>query len=157
MMKTEWDLEFSSRLRAAPDAVWRAVSTMRGVNEELRPWMRMTFPAEAAARDLATAPTGQVLFKSWLLLFGFLPMDLHSLSLTRVEPGKGFLEESTSWTNAYWRHERSLEATGEGGCVVIDRLRLRPRLRFAGPLIAWFVRTLFTNRHRRLRAKFGEA
>jgi ligand-binding SRPBCC domain-containing protein len=153
-MKREWSLEFTDRLASAPDPVWDRVSTMRGVNEELMPLLRMTYPAEAADTNLAQAPTGTFLFHSWILLGGVVPVDRHHLRLTRVDPGRGFVEESESWTQRYWRHERTIEAA-PGGCVLTDRLTFRPRLRPMGFLIAWFIRRVFTHRHQRLRERFG--
>ena len=154
-MQSEWNLSFSDRLAAEPAAVWDRVCTMRGVNEELMPLMRMTYPPEAATTSLADVPTGEFLFYSWLLLGGIVPVDRHHLRLTRVEPGRGFVEESVSWTQRYWRHERTIEPA-ESGCVLTDRLTFRPRVSIVGPVIAWFIRRLFEHRHAWLREKFGE-
>ncbi len=156
-MQTEWSLEFSSTLAAPVADVWRVITTWPGVNEELAPLMRMTCPPEASDKSVADAQTGVVLFRSWVLLFCFLPVDRHSLQLTRIDAGRGFLEESASWTQAYWRHERTMEPTPTGGCQLRDQVRMRPRLRWFGPGVAWFIGKIFTNRHRRLRLRFGDA
>jgi len=154
-MQNEWKLTFSSRLAVTPEIIWIHISTMQGVNEELTPLMRMTYPSAASAANLAEAPVGEVLFHSWLLFLGFLPIDRHHLCLSKVDAERGFIEESTSWSQAYWRHERTIEAA-PGGCILTDNLTFRPRLFVLGPAIAMFVRRLFTNRHHNLKRKFGE-
>jgi len=148
-------MAFTDHLSAEPVKVWDSVCTMRGVNEELMPLMRMTYPAEAADANIAEAPTGTFLFYSWVLLGGVVPVDRHHFRLTSIEPGRGFVEESVSWSQRYWRHERIIEAE-QGGCVLTDRLTFRPRLWPFGFLIAWIIRRLFEHRHTRLRQKFGE-
>jgi hypothetical protein len=153
-MRREWRLVFTDRLAAEPRRVWDRVCTMRGVNEELMPLMRMTFPAAARDAGLADAPTGTFLFHSWLLLGGVLPVDRHNLRLTSVKPGRGFVEDSVSWTQRAWRHERTIEEAA-GGCAITDRLTFRPRISVAGPLAAWIIRRLFEHRHARLRDTFG--
>lgn len=54
-----------------------------------------------------------------------IPLDRHSLRIDsfRSDPdgGGGFVEESTSWLQRRWRHERRLEALG-GSCRVTDRV-----------------------------------
>ena len=66
-------LRFSSQLAAPAGEVWATVFTMRGVNAELMPLIRMSYPAEADTRSLESAPTGELLFHSYLLLFGERP------------------------------------------------------------------------------------
>jgi len=44
-------VEEESVVAAQPDAVWARVSTFEGVNDELRPLMRMTAPARVRALD----------------------------------------------------------------------------------------------------------
>lgn len=151
------EVERSSAVVASPEAVWAVVSTMAGVNQELGPLVRMTFPADRVALDGQDVPLGEVLFASWLLAFGVLPFDRHSLVLTSIEPGRGFVEESTSWLQRRWRHERTLETTPGGGCRVTDRLTVQPRVGLAAPVTRAVVGRLFTHRHRRLRARFGAA
>jgi ligand-binding SRPBCC domain-containing protein len=150
------EIERSSRLLASCEDVWRVVSTMDGVNAELRPFLRMTYPPTRAALDVQVVHEGEVVFASWLLAFGLVPFDRHSLGLASVDPGRGFVEESTSWLQRRWRHERTLEADDIGGCVVTDRLTVQPRVGLVAPVVARIVGALFTHRHRRLRARFGE-
>lgn len=145
-------LSFSSDLPASADEVWAHASTMDGVNAELGPWIRMTVPRAARGKGLADVEVGREAFASVLMLFGVLPFDLHHLTLERkVE--RGFDEESWSWMQRRWRHERRVEPTTDG-CVVTDRLTIVPRLapRF---LLEPIVRHLFEARHAKLRQMFG--
>ena len=151
------ELRFESRLAAPAAEVWAQASTMAGVNAELMPLLRMTVPAHAAAFGLEQAQDrlGQVLFQSWLLLFGFLPFDRHALRLVQVYPGCGFDEDSTSWLQKIWRHRRRIEPDGDG-CRVIDVLEVQPRFAPAF-LVRPLLRQVFAHRHRQLLRRFGGA
>ena len=140
-----------TRLRATPHALWRRVSTMEGVNDELRPFVRMMVPADRRGLSLEDAPLGEPVFTSTLLAFGVVPIDRHRLTLVRVEPGRGFLERSTSLVQRSWEHERTL---GEDGTVT-DRVTFSTRLPGAERLARPIVAALFRHRHRRLSARFG--
>lgn len=129
---------------------------MRGVNAELMPLIRMSYPAEAGARSLESAPTGELLFHSYLLLFGVLPFDRHALTLQQILPGEGFIEDSTSLLQARWRHERHV-VPGKTGCVLTDELLVSPRISLVTPLVRPLVRLIFDHRHRRLHRRFGGA
>jgi len=124
---------------------------MAGVNHELGPFFRMTFPPEAARFDLSAVPIGRRAFRSWMLLFGVLPVDWDDLTFEAFEPGRGFRERSTMLTQRVWRHERMLEPV-PGGTRVTDRLAWEERLPGAGAIFAVVVPRLFRWRHRRLAA-----
>jgi ligand-binding SRPBCC domain-containing protein len=153
------EFEISSVLDAPAATVWSRVSTMDGVNAELAPWVRMTHPA--ALRSLADAPelVGRLAFHSWLLAGGWIPFDRHALRLVAVEDrgtaGGCFIEESTSWLQARWRHERDVDPCDEGRCRVTDRLLVVPRVALARPVVARVVPWLFGRRHRVLAETFG--
>lgn len=148
-------LRFESTLNTDAATVWQQVSRMSGVNRELMPLLRMTAPPAYADLSLEQAPLGEVLFQSWLLLFGLLPFDRHALRLERLLPGVGFDEDSTSLLQRVWRHRRRVQATA-GGCRVVDELEVLPRLAPAF-IVRALVRTVFMHRHRRLRRMFGAA
>ena len=131
-----------------------ATITMEGVNAELGPIVRMTAGGEWAESPILEWPTGQALFKSWVLFLGILPIDRHSCLLEAVYPGVGFLESSSTTTNSVWRHERTVEAI-DGGCRVTDRVSYESR----SPLVGWVFKpvyeAVFAHRHRYLKKTFG--
>lgn len=145
-------LEVRSTLQAPAEVVWRHASTMEGVNDELAPWVRMTVPRAARGKALADVEPGREAFASVLLLLSVIPFDVHHLTLERVL-AQGFDEESWSWLQRRWRHERRVEPRG-AGCVVTDRVTVEPRLAPAA-LVAPVVRRIFAARHRKLQARFG--
>jgi ligand-binding SRPBCC domain-containing protein len=148
------EFQVSSVVAASPAAVWARVSTMEGVNAELAPLARMTYPRQLARLDPAIVPLGRRVFRSWILLFGVLPVDFDDLVLTRVEPGHGFLESSSLLSQRRWIHERTLEPVA-GGCRVTDRIGFEPRVPFAGRLFLAVFRFFFRHRHRRLQRAFA--
>lgn len=146
--------DITTRLAAPADVVWRHVTEMSGVNGELRPLIRMTVPAGLAGATLEDLPLGRRVGRSWLLLFGFLPVDYDDLSIAERGPGHRFLERSTMLTQARWEHERVVRAVGDG-CSVTDRLCWEGRFPPLGALYRLGVPVLFRHRHRRLRKRFG--
>jgi ligand-binding SRPBCC domain-containing protein len=144
----------SSQLDAPPERVWARIITPEGINDEMRPYLRMTLPQGVDQLDPESVELGEPIGRSWILLFGLLPFDYDDVTLERLEPGRGFLERSQMLSQRVWEHERTLKAT-VGGCVVTDRLRWQPRLglpaRPLRPVIRWF----FRHRHKRLRRHFG--
>jgi hypothetical protein len=145
----------SSRLDASPAAVWDRIVTPEGINDEMRPFLRMTIPRGFERLDPASIELGRPIGRSWILLFGLLPIDYDDITLVRLEVGRGFLERSTMLSQRRWEHERTIEPAGDRGCLITDRVRWEPRLGLPGrllrPLFGWF----FRHRHRRLRRRFG--
>ena len=154
-MNTDFEFEVESIVPASPERVWARVSTMEGVNAELAPIVRMTCPAELSGRvmDPEVVPLNTRVFRSWILLFGIVPIDYDDLTFVRIEPGRGFLESSAMLTQRRWVHQRTLEPVA-GGCRVTDRVRFEPRLPFGGSLMRAVFRRVFEHRHRRLRRAF---
>lgn len=150
-----YEIRFASKLNVTQPLLWNSISKMKGVNEELFPLLRMTYPKEASVANLENANTGQTLFVSTILLFCFLPIDFHSLRLEKVDPGLGFKENSTSLTQHFWKHERKLRSAGDNNCIITDRVRFEPRVRLIGSLVRFFVNRLFAHRHRRLHKRYG--
>jgi ligand-binding SRPBCC domain-containing protein len=146
------ELTFTSDLASPPDRVWRWITSVRGISQELAPVLKMTAPEGVTdIADVKVQP-GQPLFRSWVLLFGILPVDRSDLTLLSLEPGTGFVEQSPMLSMKVWRHERHLEESGEG-TLLTDRLTFQPRL--ATFVIRWFIRTVFNHRHRVLQQHFG--
>ena len=102
-----------------------------GINFEMAPLFRMTVPRGLDDLDLATVEPGR-LGRSWILLFGLVPVDYDDLGLERIEPGRGFLERSTMLSQRLWEHERTIEPLAGGGCTVTDRVAWEPRLPLRG-------------------------
>jgi hypothetical protein len=143
-----------SYLAAPSDRVWARVSTFAGINAELWPLARMTYPPHLARLDPVSFPLDVRAFRSVILLLGVLPVEADHLILVRMEPGRGFLERSSTLALRLWEHERTLEPAGPG-CYLTDRLGFEPRWPPTAPLAMALVRHLFRHRHRRLRATFG--
>lgn len=145
--------EVSSQVPASPQRVWERIVTPEGINDELRPWMRMTVPRGVERLDPETVELGKPLGRSWILLFGLIPFEYDDITLVELEPGRRFLERSPMLTQRSWQHERVVEPA-EGGSRVTDRIRMEPRLGLpAAPLVPVF-RAVFRHRHRRLRGWF---
>jgi hypothetical protein len=134
--------------------VWRRVTSAAGVNAELRPLFRMIAPPALRSGDLGGVVLGEPIGRSWILLFGLLPVDYDDLTLVRLEPARGFLERSRMLSQRQWEHERTLEPHG-GGCVVTDRVAFAPRLRLPPGVFRPLFAAVFRHRHRRLRRRFG--
>jgi ligand-binding SRPBCC domain-containing protein len=148
-------LTFASELDAAAPTVWEIVGTMQGVNAELAPWLRMTAPPEASNLRIEDAPLGREIFASWVLLGGVLPIDRHNFKLVEVDRGRGFVEDSTSWSQRRWEHRRDVQPRGEAACLLTDRLTFTPRVGVSGPVLERVIGVVFRHRHRRLRERFG--
>jgi hypothetical protein len=155
-------LEQSSRLPIPADDVWARAVTEEGINDELRPLLRMTFPRELRGLTNDQVEVGAPLGRSWILLGGVLPVDYDDLLLAELEPGRRFLERSRTLSFAVWQHERIVEPDGEGACRVIDRLgfEFRPaiaRMPGSARLARAIVAALFRHRHRRLARHHSDA
>ncbi|MBI3271496.1 MAG: hypothetical protein HYZ53_21075 [Planctomycetes bacterium] len=153
-------LEFRSRLAADPAAVWRAATSLDGINDELRPLLRMTAPpgisdlaSVLGATGAAPGPAGAPLFAGTLLLGGFLPVDRMRVRPVVLEERR-FVERSTLLFARHWEHERRVEPL-PGGCEIVDRVRVLPRVPGFGPLARGCVRLLFQHRHRRLARRYA--
>lgn len=149
----EYGFSLASDLRASPEEVWSHATHMRGVNQEFFPLVRMTCPVPEG-RLPSPPPLGQRLFRSWILLFGLLPIDYDDLTFVEFEAGRRFLERSVLLSQKQWVHERTLTPT-ESGCRLTDSVRFTPRLRFLGALQLLVFRLAFRWRHRNLRRLFS--
>ncbi len=149
-------LSFESQLGAESNTVWDAVACMSGVNDELRPLVRMTYPpgCDRLESDNRLVLAG---FRSWVLLLGVLPIDRHHFGFEEIVDGERFTERSDSWLNRSWRHGRVVSSNdAPGGAVLRDELEIEPRLRALEPFVRLGVGSVFRHRHRRLLKRFGE-
>lgn len=145
-------VDVRSTLAAPVERVWAHARTMEGVNAELAPWVRMSVPAAARCRPIDDAPLGREAFVSVLFFLGIVPFDVHHLVVVEHAPA-GFVEESWSWVQRRWRHERRVRAV-PGGCEVHDTVTVTPRFPVI-PVARSIVLILFRARHGVLRARFG--
>ncbi len=149
----EWSFERASVVPADIDDVWRRVVSPAGINDEMWPWMRMTIPRGAGDITIDTVRIGEPVGRAWLLLFGVLPFDYYDLlTITELEPGRRFREESTMLSMRTWGHQRTLAPAADGGTLVTDRVTLGPRgpLVRVGAALRAMLGAFFTHRHRRL-------
>jgi hypothetical protein len=154
-MERRGKFEIASVLPAAPAAVWERAMSAEGINAELGPLLRMTVPRGLESLDLHGLEPGP-LGRSWLLLFGLVPIDYDEIGLARIEPGHGFLERSTMLSQRLWEHERSIEPV-PSGTLIRDRLAWEPRLPLPGRLLGPLIAAVFRHRHRQLQRHFGGA
>jgi hypothetical protein len=146
--------DIASDLAAPPDSVWKHATGVAGVNFELRPLMRMTVPAGFADMTLDEFPLGQRVARSWVLLFGLVPVDYDDLTIVERGPRRRFLENSRLLTQSNWSHERIIEPA-PNGCRLTDHLRWNGRNQALGAMYQVAIPILFRHRHRRLRRLFG--
>ena len=152
----------STRLSAPAGTVWERAATLAGVNDELRPIVRMTAPRVLRHATLEGLSPGVPAGRSWLLLGGLLPVEFDDLCLVEIEPPRRFLERSEMLSISSWQHERTVEPISAGACELTDSLHfeLRPalaRVPGADALATRLVALLFRHRHRRLVAMHGLA
>ncbi len=151
-----YTFEIESDVAAPKDEVWRQATDMRAVNLELHPLLRMTYPKRLQDLNEAVTPLQHQLFRSWVLLFGVLPIDYYDVNIVAFEPESRLLERSTTLNFRLWQHERIIECV-PSGARIMDRIIASPRVGCLGPLFREFVRYLFILRHKNLLKRFGEA
>ena len=147
-------LEFtiSSTLNIPPARLWELLS-MNGVNWELAPVIRMTVSGKWRFLPLAEWEPGHPLFKSWILLFGLIPVDRHTMCLAGLHQGVGFHEHSFSIINRQWNHTRTIAPSGRG-CVLTDCVAVEGRMPFLTRCLFPIYQRIFHHRHRRLQNRY---
>lgn len=145
--------EVSSNLKISPEDV-TGLFTMKGVNRELSPLIRMTAPSEWSSKTILEWPTGKVLFSSWILLFGILPIDRHMFFFQSIDRQRGFAEASSSFTNRRWHHRRDINRTGTS-CRVTDTVEFQCRWPLLAYVLAPVYQFIFKHRHQVLRSYYG--
>ena len=151
LFNKDFSFQIESPVKGSREEIWRHITQMKNVNAELRPYAKMTFPADKAELDKRELPVNETLFVSVILLFGFIPADLHYLKFDRLETGYAFYENSTTVTHRYWKHTRSIIEKGNS-FLVRDEVHFEPRVPIIGYLMLPLYKTIFKNRHRKLTA-----
>jgi hypothetical protein len=136
--------------------VWAGVTTAAGINDEFWPWLRMTSSRSLREHGLAAVKVGERVCRSWVLLFGVLPVDFDDITLVRLQPPRGFLERSRMLSQRTWEHERTIEEASDGA-ILTDRISYEPRLPIPDAILRRIYTLIFKHRHRRLRRRFGGA
>jgi hypothetical protein len=144
------DVEQTTEVAAPAAAVWERAISPEGINHELAPLLRMTMPRTLRGKTIDDVQVGEPLGRSWILLFGFLPVDWDDLSLAELEPGRRFLERSSLLSMRAWQHERIVEPLDEGSCQLTDRVTFEPRIPGSRGLARRVIAFLFRRRHRRM-------
>lgn len=152
--------EVRTTISAQPDDVWRRVTTPAGINDELRPVMRMTIPASMKGKTIADVAPGSHLGRSWLLLLGLVPFDYDDIAIAELEPDRRFVERSSMLSMKCWEHERTITPAA-GGCELRDRVafELRSPLSLVpglARLLCRLLRRFFQHRHRRVFRWFSQ-
>jgi len=145
-------LTFKSKLAVPAEESWRWAVSVDGIATELRPMLKMSTPRHVKSLLDLDVRLGQRIFRSWIFLFGIIPVDRSDLTLVELEPGRRFLEQSPMFSMLLWRHERIVASIADGSTIT-DRLEFRPR--FSKRLTRWFIKKLFTHRHAVLRRTLG--
>ena len=143
-----------SLLAAPPEEVWERIVSVRWINAELMPIVRMTFPPDRLRVDALEPAHGQPVFRSVLLLFGVLPIDVHTCTVFDLSPGRGFVEQSSSLVQRVWLHQRRLQAV-PGGTELTDQIEYACRLPGLAAMLRPALAGVFGHRHRQLRRHFG--
>lgn len=150
-------LRFESNLYEPAERVWEWITSVKGIRAEMWPYFVMTVPKSIRSlNDLQIKP-GVRMFRSYVLLFGILPIDYSDMTLLELTAGRGFIEQSPMGSMKLWRHERRIAPSlSEPGAVsLVDQITFQPRL--ANRLVGWFIRRVFIHRHKVLKANLGGA
>lgn len=147
--------QIESRVRVGPSELWETVVTPEGVNAELWPLLRMTFPGSVENLANEWRPN-ETLFRSWILLFGVIPVEYDDLAFAEVDEGRRFLERSRMLTQERWQHEREIFAD-PGGSRIVDRVSFQSRTPALEGIQLRLFALVFRYRHFRLRSRYGSA
>ena len=154
----EYRFEIASRLEGrTQEEVWQRISSWDGVNHELGPILRMTFPARYSS--LVDIPAdGRSHFTSIFLFLGWIPFDAHRFTLQELSVPAFFQELSSNLLMRSWSHRRSVTPQPNGdGVEVRDECGFECRVPLLGALLLRLYKAVFRRRHRRLRAFYANA
>lgn len=147
-----YELTFESKLCATKEQVWQWITSTAGITQETMPFLRMTFPKGTVSLTQATVQPGKRLCRSYLLFLGFIPFDYSDLTLMKIEPLVGFIEQSPMGTMKFWQHIRTIRVLDNKSVILKDELTFQPRI--FGTVVCWITKYFFQHRHKILRKKF---
>jgi hypothetical protein len=113
----------------------------------------MTFP-ESVGNLVSDCRPDQAPLRSWILLFGLVPVEYDDLTLVEVEDGRRFLERSEMLTQQIWQHEREILADADGSRIV-DRVYIESRIPSLEKIQMAVFKVVFRYRHFRLKRIYG--
>ncbi len=144
-----------SKLTSSREKIWDWITSTKGISAELWPYLKMTIPRGITNITNLKINLGQRLFRSYVFLFGFLPIDYDDMTLIELENKVGFIEESPMGSMRMWRHERHIVECLEDSSVLIlvDHITFEPR--HFSRFIASFIFRVFQHRHRVLQKHLG--
>jgi len=146
-------VKFESKVPRTPGELWNWSTSVRGVDAEMGPVLKLDFPKGMTGVPQDRGSLGKPLGNCKFLLFGIVPVDLSRLTFVEMEPGRRFVEQSPLLSMKSWRHERLIDPAADGTRVV-DTLEFTPR--FAPRVVKWFISKFFEHRHAVLQRTFPE-
>ena len=148
---------FESKLRASTERVWEWITSVKGISAEMWPYFRMTVPKDIVSLEDVDIKLGVRMFRSYVFLFGVLPIDYSDMTLLELNIGEGFIERSPMGSMKLWRHERRIVPcpSDPNAVLLVDQLTFQPCM--ARHLVGWFIRRVFVHRHAVLKANLGGA
>ena len=157
MMSDTISLRFESKLHAPVARIWEWITSVNSISAEMWPYFRMTSPKGVRSLNDVHVRPGARMFRSYVFLFGVLPIDYSDITLMELNPGQGFIEQSPMGSMKLWRHERRIVSCPSDPATVllVDQLTFQPRI--ARRLVGWFIHRVFVHRHEVLKANFGGA
>ena len=147
-------LSFKSEIKVEKEDLVKHSFSMEGVNFELFPWIRLTYPKGSYLFKKNIKPPGQFLFRSLTLFLGIVPIDLHSFYFYSLDFDGHFVEMSNSLVFKQWNHTRIISSI-DGGSLLEDYLEFSPRLVLFRKLVKFLINRVFLHRHNKIKKKFG--
>ncbi len=113
----------------------------------------MIVPEPWVSTPMIQWPLNKNVCRSLVLLFGFIPIDIHQFRFQKITESE-FSERSITLTNKEWHHDRTLQQSAQG-TKIIDVVSFESRLPFVGSLLQPIYKHIFLHRHKRLKQMYG--
>ena len=86
--------KFQTTVLAPIEEVWEWIISVKGIQKEMMPYFKMTFPKGINTIKDIKIDLGKRLFHSHIYLFGFLLYGVDDITLIDYTKNKGFIEQS---------------------------------------------------------------